>query len=113
MDASKFISLQEFVSSIKVDASIIDYAVRLVASTRVMTALQTGAGPRGGLALVRCARARALMQGRDFVMPDDVKAVAVPVLAHRVNLSAESELEGLTEQAIINHIVAQTETPHS
>ncbi len=53
------------------------------------------------------------MQGRDFVMPDDVKAAAVPVLAHRVTLSAESELEGLNEQAVIERIVSQTETPRS
>jgi MoxR-like ATPase len=113
MNTNDFISLQEFVSSLRVDASIIDYAVRLVQATRNISALQSGAGPRGGLALIRCGRARALMQGRDFVLPDDVKAVAVPVLAHRITLSAESELEGLNEQVIIEHIITQTETPRS
>lgn len=113
MSPADFISLQEYISAINVDVSIIDYAVRLVQATRSMPALQSGAGPRGGLALIRCGRARALIQGREFVMPDDVKAIAVPVLAHRVTLSAESELEGLTEQAIIDHIITQTETPHS
>lgn len=113
MSTEDFISLQKIISLLKVDDSIIDYAVRLVQSTRSIPALQSGAGPRGGLALIRCGRARALMQGRDFVMPDDVKAVAVPVLAHRINLSAESELEGLTEQTIITQIIAQTEAPRS
>ena len=113
MNPSEFIDLQKFISTLNVDASIIDYAVRLVQATRSIPALQSGAGPRGGLALIRCARARALMQGRDFVMPDDVKAAAVPVLAHRVTLSAESELEGLNEQAVIERIVSQTETPRS
>jgi MoxR-like ATPase len=113
MNPTEFISLQEFVSSIKVDSSIIDYAIRLVTATRNISALQSGAGPRGSLALIRCGRARALLQGRDFVLPDDVKAVAVPVLAHRIVLSAESELEALTEQLIIERIVAQTETPRS
>jgi MoxR-like ATPase len=108
-----FIELQGFIASLKVDASIIDYAVRLVTATRSIPAIQSGAGPRGGLALIRCARARALMQGRDFILPDDVKAVAVPVLAHRIILSAESELEGLNERVIIEHIIAQTETPRS
>ncbi len=113
MNPQDFIALQNFISSVKVDASIIDYAVRLVQATRSIPALQSGAGPRGGLALIRCARSRALIQGRDFVLPDDVKIVAAPVLAHRITLSAESELEGLTEQAIIEYIIAQTETPRS
>jgi MoxR-like ATPase len=113
MNPSDFIALQNFISSIKVDASIIDYAVRLVQATRSISAIQSGAGPRGGLALIRCSRARALMQGRNFILPDDVKALAVPILAHRITLSAESELEGLSEQAIIQHLIMQIETPHS
>jgi MoxR-like ATPase len=113
MTPEDFVALQEFVSSIKVDASIVDYAVRLVQATRSVAALQSGAGPRGGLALVRSGRARAVMQGRDFVLPDDIKAVAIPVLAHRIILSAESELESLTEHAILEHILSQTETPRS
>jgi MoxR-like ATPase len=113
MSPTDFIDLQKFISTIKIDASIIDYAVRLVQAKRSISALQNGAGPRGGLALIRCGRARALMQGRGFVLPDDVKAVSASVLAHRITLSAESELEGLSEQTIIDHIIAQTETPRS
>ncbi len=113
MSPADFIALQKLASTLRVDASIIDYAVRLVKATRSIPALQSGAGPRGGLALIRCGRARALIQGRDFVMPDDIKAVAAPVLAHRITLSAESELEGLNEHVIIENIIAQTETPRS
>jgi MoxR-like ATPase len=113
MSPDDFIALQKYISSLNVDASIVDYAVRLVQATRTVSTLQSGAGPRGSLALIRCGRARALMQGRDFLMPDDIKAVAVSVLAHRITLAAESELEGLSEQAIIEHIIAQTETPRS
>jgi len=107
----EFIDIQNLTSSIKVDASIIDYAVRLVVSTRTEPSLQAGAGPRGSLALIRCARGKALMHGRDFILPDDIKAVALPVLAHRVTLSAESELEGLTEARIIENIISKTEAP--
>ena len=107
----EFMAIQNLASSLRIDPSIIDYAVRLVASTRTEPSIQAGAGPRGSLALIRCARGKALIHGRDFVLPDDIKAVALPVLAHRIMLSAESELEGLTEARIIENIIAKTEAP--
>jgi MoxR-like ATPase len=106
-----FSAIQNLAGNLRVDASIVDYAVRLVGSTRSVPALQAGAGPRGSLALIRCARARALMEGRDFVIPDDIKILAVPVLAHRLTLSAESELEGATEVRIVESIASRTEAP--
>jgi hypothetical protein len=69
-----------------------DYAVRIARSTRAWPGLSAGASPRGGIALVRAARAHALIQGRDFVTPDDVKAVALPALRHRIMSSPELEL---------------------
>jgi MoxR-like ATPase len=102
-----FTALQELASSLRVDASVIDYAVRLTGATRGAAWLEAGAGPRGSLALIRCARARALMEGRDFVLPDDVQALAVPVLAHRLTLSAESELEGLDEVRVVENLLAR------
>jgi len=113
INSEEFMTIQNLTSSLRVDASIIDYAVRLVATTRSEPSIQTGAGPRGSLALIRCARARALMNNRDFILPDDIKAVALPVLSHRIMLSAESELEGLTEAQIIENIIAKTETPRT
>jgi MoxR-like ATPase len=101
------------VCGLRVDPRIIDYAVRLTAATRRIPALQSGAGPRGSLALIRCARARALLDGRDFVLPDDIKALAAPVLAHRLTLSAESELEGLNEVRIVESLIAGTEAPRT
>jgi MoxR-like ATPase len=106
-----FIAIQKLAGSLRVDPVIIDYAVRLAGATRTVPALQAGSGPRGSLALIRCARARALMEGRDFVLPDDVKVLAAPVLAHRLTLSAESELEGLSETRIVEGIAARTEAP--
>jgi MoxR-like ATPase len=106
-----FAALRDFVSNLRTDPVIIDYAVRLTAATRESPALQSGAGPRGSLALIRCARARALLEGRDFVLPDDIKALAAPVLAHRLTLSAESELEGLGEGQIIKDLAEKTGAP--
>jgi MoxR-like ATPase len=106
-----FIVLKNSAAALRVDPLVIDYAVRLTAATRETAAVQAGAGPRGSLALIRCARARALLFGRDFVLPDDVKALAVPVLAHRLTLSIESELEGLSAVQIIESLLAKTEAP--
>ena len=89
------------------------YAVRLCAATRSSAIIECGAGPRGSLSLIRCARARALLEGRDFIIPDDVKALAVPVLAHRLTLSAEGELEGLTETSIVESIISSVEAPRT
>jgi MoxR-like ATPase len=111
LDTGGFAALRDFAAHIRTDPAVIDYAVRLTAATRQSPAVQTGAGPRGSLALIRCARARALLEGRDFVLPDDVKALAVPVLAHRLTLTAESELEGLGEGTVIQNLAANIEAP--
>ena len=108
-----FLLIQELVSSLRCDGAVIDYAVRLCAATRSSAVLECGAGPRGSLSLIRCARARALLEGRDFIIPDDVKALAVPVLAHRLTLSAEGELEGLTEVSIVENILSTVEAPRT
>jgi MoxR-like ATPase len=108
-----FMAIQNLVSSTRCDSSVVDYAVRLSAATRSSAVLECGAGPRGSLALVRCARARALMEGRDFIIPDDIKALAIPVLAHRLTLSAEGELEGLSEINIVESILAAVEAPRT
>jgi MoxR-like ATPase len=110
-ESGGFIQLRDYCANLRVDPVLIDYAVRLTAATRQSPSVQTGAGPRGSLALIRCARARALLQGRVFVLPDDIKALAVPVLAHRLTLSAESDLEGIGEERIIEALVAKTEAP--
>jgi MoxR-like ATPase len=111
LDTDTFIALKNCAASLRVDPLVIDYAVRLTASTRENPAAEAGAGPRGSLALIRCARARALLLGRDFALPDDIKALAVPVLAHRLTLSAESELEGLSAKRIIENLLSKIEAP--
>jgi MoxR-like ATPase len=113
LDTQTFITIRNMTAHIRVDEVIIDYAVRLVAATRHASTLEAGAGPRGSLALIRCARALALLEARDFVLPDDVKALALPVLAHRLTLSAESELEGLSAEHVIEDLLSKTETPRA
>jgi MoxR-like ATPase len=111
LSPEEFAALRDAASRVRVDEAVTDYAVRLVAATRKNPAIETGAGPRGSLALIRCARGRALLQGRDFTIPDDIKALAVPALIHRITLSAESELEGLSEVRVIETLVSQVEAP--
>lgn len=111
LDTDTFTAIKNLAASLRVDPLVIDYAVRMTAATRETPAVETGAGPRGSLALIRCARARALLQNRDFVLPDDVKAVASAVLAHRLTLSAESELEGLSAKRVIENLVQKIEAP--
>ncbi len=87
-------SLQKMVSFLQVDERVVDYAVRIMRATRQWPGLSSGAGPRGAIALVRAARATALLQSRDFVTPDDVKRHALPALRHRVMLAPDAQLEG-------------------
>jgi len=111
LSPEEFSIVRDQTSKVRVDASVIDYAVRLVSATRDNPAIETGSGPRGSLALIRCARSRALLQRRNFVIPDDVKALAVPALIHRISLSAESELSGFNEIRAIEAITASVEAP--
>src|SRR5262249_43368914 len=78
----------------RVDEKVIDYAVRIVRATRDWPGLAIGAGSRGAIALVRAARVVALLSGRDFVTPDDIKGIALPALRHRIALTPDALLEG-------------------
>lgn len=105
------VALQKITSGIQVDDSVLDYALRIVRATRNWPGISVGAGPRGGIALIRTARASAIMAGRDFVTPDDVKQQAIPTLRHRITLSPDAEIEGLTEEHILNRLLEQIEAP--
>jgi MoxR-like ATPase len=93
------------------DERVYQYAVRIARSTRDWAGIVLGAGPRGGLALIRAARAYALLSGRDFVTPDDVKFVALPALRHRMVLSPEVELEGQRVDDVLRAILQAIEAP--
>jgi MoxR-like ATPase len=103
--------MQRIAASLQVDRQVNDYAVRIVRATRAWTGVSVGAGPRGGIALIRAARAAALLGGRDFVSPDDVKAVALPALRHRILLSPELELEGHDTDQVLRALLEKVEAP--
>jgi MoxR-like ATPase len=111
LSPDEFAAVRNACFQVRVDESVTNYAVRLAAATRDNPSIETGAGPRGSLALVRCARGRALLNRRDFVIPDDIKALAIPALIHRITLSAESDLEGLNEVRAIEALVSRVEAP--
>lgn len=93
-DATTVLAMQRLLEQVEVGEAVGRYIVDLVQSTRRRPEVQVGASPRGGLGLLAASRARAVLQGRSFVLPDDVKALAVPVLAHRISLRPELWLRG-------------------
>jgi MoxR-like ATPase len=113
VDAATVLRLQQAAASVKLDARIVEYAVRLVRATRERAGVSVGAGPRGALALVRCARASALLAQRDFVIPDDVKDVALAVLRHRILLAPEAELEGQQSDDVLRALLEHVEAPQA
>lgn len=106
-------AMQKVTAAIAVDSAVLDYAVRITRATRQWQGLRFGAGPRGSIALVRAARANAMLEKRDFVHPDDIKQVCLPVLRHRVSLAPEMELEGYTADHLLKAVLEKTEAPRT
>ena len=107
----QIIILQKMTANVQVDEAVHAYAVRIVRSTRDWQGIRMGAGPRGGIALIRAARAAAVLSGRDFVTPDDIKSVTLPVMRHRIILSPELELEGINADQVLTTLLEHTEAP--
>jgi len=103
--------MQHGVEAVHVDDSLGYYMVDLVAATRSHPKVQVGASPRGGLALLKLARANAALDGRDYAVPDDVKAVAVPALAHRIALRPEFWVQRVRSEEIVTDCLASVPTP--
>ena len=110
-DAAKLASASAALDAVTVAEEIVQYVVRLVRSTREHAELSVGASPRAAVLLANAARARAALDGRDYVIPDDVKALAVPVLRHRLTLSPAAEIEGRDVEALVAELVESTEAP--
>ena len=100
-------------SSIDVDPTVAEYAVKLVSETRSTTMLRHGAGPRASIALLKCAKAVALMNGQHFITPDDVKSMALAVLRHRVILAPEVEIDGLKVDDVLRSLLEKVDAPRS
>jgi MoxR-like ATPase len=111
IDPASVLALQTITASLAVDDRVLDYAVRLARATRSWAGVTAGAGPRGGIALTRAARAAALLAGRDFVTPDDVKSMALPALRHRVTPAPELEIEGQSSDMLLKSLIERVEAP--
>jgi len=111
LDERMVTSLQKMVAFIRVDERVADYAVRIMRATRGWPGLASGAGPRGAIALVRAARATALLQARDFVTPDDIKQHALPALRHRVLLAPDAQLEGRQVDELLSDALNSVDAP--
>src|SRR5690606_32045046 len=111
VDAGELVAMQQGTAQVAVDPAVIDYAVRIAAATRQWPGISLGAGPRGSIALVRAARAQAVLGGRDFTTPDDVRAVAVPALRHRIMLAPELQIDQQSPDDVLRALLARVEAP--
>ena len=109
--ADDVLAMRSLLEKVVVDTSMLRYVVGIVQLTRRSKSIYLGASPRASVALLRSAKAMALLDGRDFVTPDDVKRVAPAVLAHRLVLTAEAEMEGFTPEKVVRRILEQVEVP--
>lgn len=107
----EIIAAQRLVAATRVDPVVLDYAVRIGRETRQSSGIRLGAGPRGPISMVRAARARAVLDGRDFVTPDDVRRVTVPTLRHRIALSPELEIESYSPDTILAEVLDGVAAP--
>ena len=107
------LALQTLTARQRVEPAVVDYAVRIARATREWPGIAMGSGSRGSIALVRAAKAAALMEARSFVMPDDIKAVAPAVLRHRIVLSADAQLDGRRIDDQVRDILAATAAPRA
>ena len=111
VDAAGARALRESLSAIHIEDGVLSYVQELIAATRAAPRLVWGASPRAGLALLRVGRAWAAMEGRDFVIPDDIKRMAHPVLTHRLLPTADAELDGWNARRVLDGLLEQVAVP--
>lgn len=111
LDAAEVGALQEIVQQIKVEPALMHYIVELTQATRKHRHIQLGVSPRGALALMHAAKAFAALQERDFVIPDDIKAMSTSTWSHRMLLTPDAEIEGITTVAVLHELFDTIETP--
>ena len=111
LQAEDVVLMQKIASELPLDEQVLDYAVRLARATRSWPGLTIGAGPRASIALVRGARARALLRGAEFVTPDDIKGCALAVLRHRVRIAPELDIDGLEVDQVLKQLLDQIAAP--
>jgi MoxR-like ATPase len=111
VDAGQIVQMQEEVGRLTVEEKIFQYIHELVTSTRGHNDILVGASPRAGISMLNCGKAMAAIRGRDFVIPDDVKDLALPILRHRVLLRPEAEIEGLTADRVLTSLIEAQVVP--
>ncbi len=113
LEPEQILDLQKAAAAQYIDDAVVGYAVDLIRTTRDWQGLEAGSGPRGAIALLRTARAMALLNGNPFVTPDDIKRVAPMVLRHRIRLAADLEIEGRQPDDVLQDILATVESPRT
>jgi MoxR-like ATPase len=113
LDDSKVTAIQKRIREVTINESVLDYIVSIVEATRTDKRFRLPAGPRGSRALYRAGKTWAAMHGRDFVTPDDIKEIALPVLCHRMTLSQEALLEGWDDKGLMTEILSLVKAPMS
>ena len=108
-NAAELTALQEQAAEVYISDAVADYIVALTQATRQHSALAMGASPRGSRGLYRAAKVWAAMEGRDYVTPDDVQHLAVPVLAHRLLLTGEARFSGKTAESVVREVLSSVE----
>jgi MoxR-like ATPase len=111
LSPAAFGSLQDAVEDVHVDDALVEYALALVRATRDAPDIAVGASPRGSLALVSLARAWALVRGRDHVGPDDLRALAVPALSHRITLDDDAWVRGASPDDVVRRVIDRVPAP--
>jgi MoxR-like ATPase len=111
LSPEQLVEIRAVSNRVQVDESIVSYIVDIVRSSRAVSTLSLGASPRAGVMLLRASKARALVRGNSYVTPDDVRDVMLPVLRHRVRLTPEAEIEGLTPDACLDSLTKRVAVP--
>jgi MoxR-like ATPase len=112
-DAAELITMRRSLEQVEVTPDLLDYVVAIIRATRGHQQIQVGASPRGALALVQLARGQAVLRGRDYVVPDDIKSVAVPALAHRITLRPELWVRQVSSDDVVARLLATVPTPRT
>ncbi|MGH3300929.1 MAG: AAA family ATPase [Streptosporangiaceae bacterium] len=110
---AEVMGMRQSLEHVEIAPDLVDYVVAIVRATRAHAQIQVGASPRGGLALTQLARAQALLRGRDFVIPDDIKSIAVPALAHRITLRPELWVRQVRSDDIVADLLTGVPTPQT
>ena len=111
IEGAKILEYRSLVNQVKIEKNLLKYIANIVVNTRSNSFLYLGASPRASIAILSASKAFAAIEGRDFVTPEDIKRATIPVLQHRVIVTPEREMEGLTSQQIIEQIIEAVEIP--